>query len=117
MPGSHVTKRVQFVLGLLAAVAAFVWAFRGVDLPALVRALRAAQPGWLVLATGALAVTCLILAIAYSTTLKVAQERDARLMTELQLDTFRLAHELLDPVASSIRVVSSSGDSAAAFPA
>ncbi len=50
MPGSHVTKRVQFVLGLLAAVAAFVWAFRGVDLPALVRALRAAQPGWLVLA-------------------------------------------------------------------
>jgi uncharacterized membrane protein YbhN (UPF0104 family) len=41
---------VQFVLGLLAAVAAFVWAFRGVDLPALVRALRAAQPGWLVLA-------------------------------------------------------------------
>lgn len=40
-------RTVKRVLGTVAAVAAFVWAFAGVDLAALAVALRAAQPVWL----------------------------------------------------------------------
>ena len=50
-------RTVKLVLGTVAAVGAFVWAFAGVDLAALGLALRSAQPAWLLCAVLSVAVS------------------------------------------------------------